>query len=179
MMKNKEALQNALMKLAEGLYAASTVYTYCSEEEGELLTAIINSGVGDGFTQEKCCSLFQHSFDEEGGMMYSFVSQYIEERIEKDFHWNGKNIFMEQYENAYKRLVIGLETAVEGLEEVLHKEWKRELREYKDDIEYSPFGDYGFSVFLKKLKGFRKAYIAELTRQLGKRQLKKILDEAV
>lgn len=183
MANNKETLQEALMKLAEGLHEASTVYS--GTEKGQLLEDIINSTVGDGFTQEKYCNLFRNSFDDEGCLMHHFVEDYIQEHIDETFEWETVEFtYIKSSNNEYQQLIIGLDTAVEGLEEVLEickqqKEWKNELKHYKNDTEYTPFKTYGFSVFLKKLKGFRKAYIAELTRQVGKRPLKKILEEMI
>lgn len=182
MIKNKEKLQNGLRNLGVGMVKASHIFYY-GTAESELLSEIINSGVGDGYTQDKYCDLFEHSFDELGELIYDYVEQFVEEVLEEEWEDDFFEV-ANSSEHVYKKLIIGLDMAVEGLEEVLEvckadKEWKEKLKKFQSDREYSPFENYGFSVFLKKLKGFKRAYIAELTRQVGKRPLKKILDGAL
>ena len=88
---------------------------------------------------------------------------------------------MKEQENLYKNLAVGLDTAIEGLGEVIQcckndKEMKAKLKEFICSYEgYQPFKTYGFSLFLKKLKGFRWAYFAEISKQIGQYKLHQML----
>lgn len=166
------SIESGLAKMYTGLNLAQGTLTYI-DEESQMLLSVLNGEIGDGFVTEKFQKCFTMSFDEEIAEFGVFIEEFTE--------GNLPDIKEPSTSNHIQALVKGMDLAIEGLEEVViickeDKDVKKKLKNFSCNG-YSPFNRDGFSHFLKNLKGFRKAFLAGITREIGHYKFNQKLEE--
>lgn len=169
--RTEHKLQSGLVKMERGLTLLLSPLQEFGDTQ-ELLLSIIN-GEKDPFVQEQFAKCFQNSLDEEVSEFSLFVEEFLGDFI--------PHKAVSVADNPIKTSAIGLDLLVEGMEEVvaLTKEdakLKNELKKFSNSNGYQRFAKYGFSHFLKHLKGFRWSYLSAIKKEIGHYKFNKALN---
>jgi hypothetical protein len=169
---DKHELQTGLFKMTQGLVWVQSTLNY-NNKESKMLLEIIN-GEHDEFVQEQYAKCFNHSLDEE----VEEFSLFTEELLDTVISFNTERPV--ETDNQIKTLAVGLDLLIEGLEEVIEetrkdKELKKQLKNFSSSNGYQPFKQYGYSHFLKNLKGFRWNYLSTVKKEIGHYKFNQIL----
>lgn len=163
-------LQDSLTKMEKGSsWILSSLQRY--DEYSEMITNAMN-GEYDSFDQEQFAKCFKFSFDEEAAELSLFIEEFLGNAV--SYKWP------DQEQNTLSILVAGIDSMVEGLDEIIElcKEdngTKQELRYFKSSNGYQPFKEYGFSNYQKNLRGFRRALLSTLKQIVGHYQYQKVV----
>lgn len=172
-MNEKEFLVKGLTKVQQGFaFITKSVLTYT--ENQEIIEEIFN---GDNYAHERF--FFTKSFDEESALFTSFVEEYSDHLGYNYITFKHNEL---ENENLIVMLLQGFNSALQGLIDINqvskeNKELKFDLKHFElSEYDYNPFKLYGLSEFEKKFRGWRRAFITELTNKLGRYKMEKYND---
>lgn len=177
---DKVLVMQSLEKVVYGFKCLNeSLSNVSNKEENEILERAINGDTAEGYAQD--IYPFTYSFDEETWCLDRYLDLFIEQKLGLTREYSeGKDYYYSLYPNhTFDSLIVmamyGLKCMVEGIEEIYNltkddTELTELLKEKvcDTDCEYESIFRFGVYTLLRKVKGFRRAYLKEVKELLGR-----------